>query len=642
LLLAVAMLLVSCKGKGEEDGTTATPSGSAAAVEWDLKDFKIVRGDEASEFEARAAGTFRMLMMDQKGATLDIGTDYVKKGTTLTGEEKEILIGETNRPESAQVKALCTPGGYAIAAVNNKLVIIGYDAFMTLVAVEAFFTDVLQGEKTTMMSDLSHTFTAAPISLSEGEWTVVRSYDDPAKVTTAAADLRQKLKEVTGKDVKYSSDNKEASANEILVGNTNRSETEYVKQFVTEYGYLIRVINGKIVIIGGSANTIALGVEMFTQELLNAGKTTLEVGFGMVMDNIYMPTMADSHTVKENTDDSRLDALYAAFQTYVGDPHMHSSTGPKGDGSSTLAQLREQAEVLGLDFLMCCDHRQTTHVDDVDWDTTFFISSTEPGTRLADEYNAEFHYMLYAPTPEAYKQIFRTYATLFNYNGQTFSYPRPNSATFRELVAYVQSLGGNLVILHPMNYGWENESQRPTEPLYFYYGEGTLFEVIYTSTAKSKIQDNYNMWSGMLMEGKKVYATAGTDTHTTLYNNGSLATLWASERDDGAFVESMNSGRFCAGVANIRMAIDDTLMGGTTAFSEGQKLYCSVSDVQTTVKKIRIRVYTDKGIAYEAEVDPKVQTNFEIDVQDRSFYRIEVSSIGGGDIYALGQPIWLS
>lgn len=163
--LAVALILALCLsacGKGNQSvsdpmlTTTATESTSAVSIETEpaqtsltiMEDgkstYQIVRAEEAPDSIKNGAVALVNAIKERTGVTVMPASDwYNPRGETPTFDAPEILIGETNRPETAEVKASLPAHGYAITAVNNKLVILGTDNSMTALALYAFEERIL-------------------------------------------------------------------------------------------------------------------------------------------------------------------------------------------------------------------------------------------------------------------------------------------------------------------------------------------------------------------------------------------------------------------------------------------------------------------------------------------------------------------
>ncbi len=96
-------------------------------------------------------------------------------------------------------------------------------------------------------------------------------------ITEATARIRNRLIEVLGvDDVKIGTDREESSGSEknepkyeILVGSTNRKETEAVYADLTDYSYAIRVVGNKIVLLGDSDTATVMAVEKFITTYLS-------------------------------------------------------------------------------------------------------------------------------------------------------------------------------------------------------------------------------------------------------------------------------------------------------------------------------------------------------------------------------------
>jgi len=82
--------------------------------------------------------------------------DYVKgpkEGVIYDIKGKEILVGVTNRKQSHEALSMLSPDRFMIKAMGEKLVIIGYDAYCTLAAVDYFNSHYLEGEMESLLLD---------------------------------------------------------------------------------------------------------------------------------------------------------------------------------------------------------------------------------------------------------------------------------------------------------------------------------------------------------------------------------------------------------------------------------------------------------------------------------------------------------
>ncbi len=100
--------------------------------------FTVVRAEECNQYMLEQTQEVRALIESVTGIAPPLGTDWVKKNTQPDSSTYEILVGDTNRPETAEVKASLGVNQYAVRAVGNKIVLIGSSATGTGKAVAAF------------------------------------------------------------------------------------------------------------------------------------------------------------------------------------------------------------------------------------------------------------------------------------------------------------------------------------------------------------------------------------------------------------------------------------------------------------------------------------------------------------------------
>lgn len=101
--------------------------------------FTIVRGEDAPQSQIDAAMTFRKTMEANLGITLTLSTDYVKKNEDIDPNALEILIGTTNRAESAALAEGLAEQTFAIRTTDSKIIIAAADDLTLNHAVEYFF-----------------------------------------------------------------------------------------------------------------------------------------------------------------------------------------------------------------------------------------------------------------------------------------------------------------------------------------------------------------------------------------------------------------------------------------------------------------------------------------------------------------------
>lgn len=108
--------------------------------------YTLVRPEKCSTTLFSAIKSIKSTIEEKLGISVKDTDDWVQ-GKPVAGEyisdEPEILVGETNRRESRDVYLTLSVGEYAIRAVGNKIVIIGYNDNLTVVATERFINDYI-------------------------------------------------------------------------------------------------------------------------------------------------------------------------------------------------------------------------------------------------------------------------------------------------------------------------------------------------------------------------------------------------------------------------------------------------------------------------------------------------------------------
>ncbi|NLW73461.1 MAG: MBL fold metallo-hydrolase [Clostridiales bacterium] len=91
------------------------------------------------DYEVQLALDIRERIKKLTSVDARINTDWLKAGESAA-DKYEILIGDTNRPETAQAKAVIGVADWCIKIIGNKIVICGWNETTTGLAVNAFLT----------------------------------------------------------------------------------------------------------------------------------------------------------------------------------------------------------------------------------------------------------------------------------------------------------------------------------------------------------------------------------------------------------------------------------------------------------------------------------------------------------------------
>ena len=121
-----------------------------------LAGYKVVRSDKASSAMVSATVEFKKTL-EAIADGITIGDDWYNKNTgELPAEALEILVGDTNRPESAALKETLLADDFAIKYFpeSRRIAIIGGDDDSTMKALSHFLEYCLQGSEIT--ADLSY------------------------------------------------------------------------------------------------------------------------------------------------------------------------------------------------------------------------------------------------------------------------------------------------------------------------------------------------------------------------------------------------------------------------------------------------------------------------------------------------------
>lgn len=259
---------------GDTDTSPATEETVISVAE--LSKYVIVYPEGASEDLVSAATTLASAIGAKFGVNLKAKNDFYSDFMASMGiSEHEILLGETNREESATFLQSIGYRDRGYAMIGEKLVIAAHDDYSSSLAVADFNLNVVLGAKKD--SDVFYSSTKDSIrygSYSFGSMTVdgvnISEYRIvyPKNASTLEAGFATKVQkaiaEACGAVLEVVSDETASDGKkEILIGKTNRAVTLSALNGVTDGSGYTALENGNIILCGNSALGNATAIDRF-------------------------------------------------------------------------------------------------------------------------------------------------------------------------------------------------------------------------------------------------------------------------------------------------------------------------------------------------------------------------------------------
>lgn len=304
-LLLCLILIFSFAACGDDtDGTESTASSGTASVDEATainkadvnfaKDgqsaYRIVRSATAdkSVFDA-ASDLFKHFKSTLKVTPKNVADDDAQ------GDNAEILIGNTNRPETATAKQLLRQKGahaenFMIATINKAIVIVGLSDSATVEGVKYFKENFAKSNTVTgginYVNEISDKFAKIQIGSATDllDYVIVKPYNNLSYITVLEIEKLQKLfLDKFGYDVKAVKDIDQptAGAYEIIIGSPKR---EGVEKIIEGDKVSVKIVGNKVYLNGGSTYSVAAAVTEFYNMLNTNGDVKLADANSKVTD----------------------------------------------------------------------------------------------------------------------------------------------------------------------------------------------------------------------------------------------------------------------------------------------------------------------------------------------------------------------
>ncbi len=256
-----------------------SPKGRARPVELKgLEEYTIVYKTGIGSEIFRAIRSLMQRIEDVSGVTLDYGEDYTRAGESVPTDTKEILIGDTNREESASYNL--DINDFGIWYENGRLVIRGGSDEALIRAIEYFTEEYVTEEG--VMRPRSRVLSLEEYPYGEMllngvdiyEYTIVRD----ARSEAIATILRDAIAEATGACLKIVGHRAEVTNGcEILVGSFSSEERQSPE--VADGTWTIATSGTRVYLTGAGEDGSYDAVLAFCAELGGSGRS-LKLDYG--------------------------------------------------------------------------------------------------------------------------------------------------------------------------------------------------------------------------------------------------------------------------------------------------------------------------------------------------------------------------
>lgn len=243
--------------------------------------FTIVRPDESGQGVFDLARNIASDLKNLTGATFEQNTDFISWNTKRDPDAYELILGFTNYDETAEVLKDLRYFDYGIVIKGKKIVIAAYTETSLKKAVTYFRNNILKlavaddsGNYSLGFDNYIYTAGYQVKTLTVGgrpikDYVIVYGSENKSgeQCAQAVADV---FASATGYYLKTVSDKEEASECEILVGVTNRSDSDGSRQ-IANLHYKVSLSGTKLIIDAKGANSCENAARALYANCMSAG-----------------------------------------------------------------------------------------------------------------------------------------------------------------------------------------------------------------------------------------------------------------------------------------------------------------------------------------------------------------------------------
>lgn len=261
-LVSVGLAFSSCQKQ--------EPEIKKMLIENGMSEYVMIRPEKPSDDILKNILDFHKIITSKTGYTIDINTDWVKKPEDIDPNAKEILVGNTNRPETKEVINSLEPNSWAVVDKGNKIVICSNNDALLSVALEWFAENCINSEDKTMaitqdLSKIEGYGNNVMLSINgvSGYQAVYPKGNTKLEYYATLFERKVGVADVV-------SDEKEAIDCEIVIGDTSRAKSPVFK---SNNEYSISVEGTKIFINAANDDILYYAVNDFLENGVTYGET---------------------------------------------------------------------------------------------------------------------------------------------------------------------------------------------------------------------------------------------------------------------------------------------------------------------------------------------------------------------------------
>jgi len=230
--------------------------------------YSIVFPNDSGSIFSDAFLNFNLAFKEKYGDMLDVSSDY---GSAVPEESLEILVGNTNRAESAEVYETLSANDYFIGIINNRLLIIGGSERADAEAMNHFVSYLMGTEgiyypKTSYRYKADYvvdTLTLGGVDISE--YTVIRGNGMTSGEKKTLSYLVEIIADVCGVNMKTALSSADEQTYEILIGDTGRALTS---KNTAEGTFSIEQTANKLALYGNGELVNEYAITYFIENIL--------------------------------------------------------------------------------------------------------------------------------------------------------------------------------------------------------------------------------------------------------------------------------------------------------------------------------------------------------------------------------------